>query len=201
MQPASQPVTLSVLEEHVALRTMDAKRELGAVDLSEPGAILLVSCYELGHQPLNLAMPMAYLRRAGYDPRAVDTAVESLEDGQIAASRFVAISAPMHTALRLGTELAGSVRALNPGATICYFGLYAWMNADYLLRELGDYAIGGEAERALLDLIHTVERGDSAPPPRVSDASARSTRQRWRFSARRGRRGAWQTPPGRVAWR
>src|SRR5438874_1763861 len=33
-----------------------------------PGEILLVSTYELGHQPLNLASPLAYLARAGYAP-------------------------------------------------------------------------------------------------------------------------------------
>ena len=33
-------------------------------DLHSPGAILLVTCYELGHQPLNLASPLAcYARR------------------------------------------------------------------------------------------------------------------------------------------
>lgn len=159
----------------MALTTTSVEREIAAVDLTGPGAILLVSCYELGHQPLNLAMPMAYLRRAGYDPRAVDTAVESLDDAQIVAARFVAISVPMHTALRLGIEIAGRVRALNPHARLCFFGLYAWMNSDYLLRELGDYAIGGESERALLDLIHHVESGARDLPAGVSDASTRAT--------------------------
>lgn len=31
-----------------------------------PGDILLVSCYELGHQPWNLASPLAYFRQAGF---------------------------------------------------------------------------------------------------------------------------------------
>ena len=37
-----------------------------------PGAILLVSCYELGHQPFNLASPLAYLARAGFAPQVED---------------------------------------------------------------------------------------------------------------------------------
>ena len=37
--------------------------------------ILLVSTYELGHQPLALASPLAYLARAGYAPVAVDTSM------------------------------------------------------------------------------------------------------------------------------
>src|SRR2546421_424743 len=36
--------------------------------VKEPGAILLVACYELGHQPLAVAWPAAFLERAGYAP-------------------------------------------------------------------------------------------------------------------------------------
>ena len=34
------------------------------MSLREPGAILLVSCYELGHQPLAVASPVGYLMAA-----------------------------------------------------------------------------------------------------------------------------------------
>src|SRR5256885_15728755 len=51
--------------------------------LRAPGAILVVSCYELGHQPLGLAGPMAFLERAGYAPRALDLALEPLDDTEI----------------------------------------------------------------------------------------------------------------------
>ena len=141
--------------------------------LRDRGAILLISCYELGHQPLNLAFPLATLREAGYDPLARDTSVEPLDDAEIARARFVAISAPMHTALRLGAQVAERVRAINPAAPICFYGLYAWMNADYLLDGHGDYVIGGEQERPLLDLVHAVERGDGSLPPGVGDREHR----------------------------
>ncbi len=145
-----------------------------ALDLRAPGAILLVSCYELGHQPLNLAFPLAYLRERGYAPVAVDTAVEALDEAAIAAARFVAISVPMHTALRLGTQVAARVRRANPEASICFYGLYAWLNADYLLREHGDYVIGGEYERPLLELIQRLEAGDAGPVPGVSERARRA---------------------------
>src|SRR5690349_5677129 len=99
-------------------------------DLAAPGAVLLVSCYELGHQPLSLAFPLAFLRDAGFAPAVVDTAIDPLDDATIAAARFVAIAVPMHTALRLGTEIAARVRRINPDAVICFYGLYAWLNAD-----------------------------------------------------------------------
>lgn len=144
-------------------------------DLNDPGAILLVSCYELGHQPLNLAFPLAYLRDAGYQPDAVDTAVDRLEDEQIRSARFVAISVPMHTALRIGTQVSEQVRLLNPEASICFYGLYAWLNADYLLRGHGDYVIGGEYEQPMLDLVRAIASGSWEPVEGVSDSQHRAT--------------------------
>ena len=129
--------------------------------LTEPGAILLISCYELGHQPLSLASPLAALRQAGFTPIAVDTAVESLEDSAIRAARLVAISVPMHTALRLGARIAARVRSINPDAHVCFYGLYATLNAKYLLGDIkvGDSVIGGEYERALVGLAAALHRG------------------------------------------
>jgi radical SAM superfamily enzyme YgiQ (UPF0313 family) len=138
-------------------------------DLREPGAILLVSCYELGHQPLNLAFPLSYLQRAGYLPVAVDTSVDPLTPSVVRAARLVAISVPMHTALRLGTRVARRVREINPDAAICFYGLYAWLNAGYLLRECGDFVIGGEYEQPLLQLIQRLETGSGDALAGVSE--------------------------------
>ncbi|MEO7000277.1 MAG: CUAEP/CCAEP-tail radical SAM protein [Ktedonobacterales bacterium] len=113
------------------------------------GAVLLVACYELGHQPLSLASPLAVLRRAGYDPAAVDTSVGELTDEALRSARLIAIATPMHTALRLGVRVAERARSINPAATICFYGLYATLNAAYLLREHADALIGGEYEQAL----------------------------------------------------
>ena len=143
-------------------------------DLASPGAVLLVSCYELGHQSLNLAFPLAYLREAGYGPVAVDTSVDRLTDDAICDARLVAISVPMHTALRLGIQVAEQVRLLNPEARICFYGLYAWLNVDYLLREIGDYVIGGEFEAPLLRLIEMLESGTTKPVEGVSDRQTRA---------------------------
>jgi len=128
--------------------------------MKQSGAILLVSCYELGHQPFHLASLSAMLQQAGYQPRCIDTAVESLTDEIIGAASFVAISVPMHTALRLGEQIARRVRMLNPQAYICLYGLYASLNADHLLKDAVDSVIGGEYEVPLLHLVQALESGD-----------------------------------------
>ncbi|HEY1349490.1 MAG TPA: CUAEP/CCAEP-tail radical SAM protein [Ktedonobacteraceae bacterium] len=125
--------------------------------MRRPGEILLISCYELGHQPLHLAGLHSLLGQAGYVPVSVDTAVEALSAEVIGRARFVAISVPMHTALRLGEQVARRVRALNPDAYLCLYGLYALLNADYLLAQTIDAAIGGEYEEPLLKLIQALE--------------------------------------------
>jgi radical SAM superfamily enzyme YgiQ (UPF0313 family) len=149
------------------------------------GAFLLVSCYELGHQPLALASPLATLRRAGYAPVAFDTSVDELPDEAITAARLVAISVPMHTALRLGTRVAERVRALNPSAHICFYGLYASLNAGYLLRRHADSTIGGEFEEALLALARALEGGAAAEIAGVHmrEAAARPVLARLPFAA------------------
>lgn len=147
----------------------------GAV-LRTPGAVVLIACYELGHQPLSLASPAAALQTAGFHPELVDTSVETLDDETIARASFVGIAVPMHTALRLGARVGEQVKALNPAAHVCFYGLYATLNADYLLDRAADSVMSGEIERPLVDLVAALDRGD--PAESVSGVGTRSRQQR-----------------------
>ncbi len=131
--------------------------------MRSPGEILLISCYELGHQPFHLALLDAMLQQAGYTPVIVDTAVETLTDETICRARLVAFSVPMHTALRLGQQVALRVRSINPHAHICFYGLYALLNADYLFQGTIDSAIGGEYEIPFLNLVTALEEDRGRP--------------------------------------
>jgi radical SAM superfamily enzyme YgiQ (UPF0313 family) len=129
--------------------------------LRNRGAILLISCYELGHQPLGIAQPLAFLEEAGYQPTALDIAVTSLDEKAIEEAQFVGISVPMHTALRLGVQAAELVRELNSLCHICFFGLYASLNAEYLLQHVADSVIGGEYTAPLVSLVGALEKDGS----------------------------------------
>ena len=134
------------------------------------GEILLIACYELGHQPLAVAWPSAFLERAGYAPAVLDLAVEPLDAEKVRRARLVAISVPMHTALRLGVRVAARVRELNPDARLVFYGLYAALNADYLMRHAGATAvIAGELEAELVKLVHRLE--SSVPSASASRAT------------------------------
>jgi len=125
--------------------------------------ILLLSCYELGHQPLGLAWPLAFLERAGLRAQAVDLATQPFPDALAREARLVALSVPMHTALRLGVKAARRVREANPAAHVAFHGLYAWLNADYLLDQgLADSVLAGESETALAQLAAGVLAGQTA---------------------------------------
>ena len=135
-----------------------------AGSLRAPGAILLVSFYELGHQPLGIASPAAFLERAGFSPAALDLSVEPIDPERVAAARLIGISVPMHTALRLGVRAAEQLAGLKPQAHVCFFGLYAGLNAAWLLDHGGDSAIGGEFEAPLVSLAEALDAGRPAPP-------------------------------------
>lgn len=124
--------------------------------MKRPGAILLISCYELGHQPIGLASPVGFLERAGYTPDVMDIAVETLDVEKAARARFVGISVPMHTALRLGVHVATRLRKINSTCHICFYGLYASLNAAYLLKHHADSVIGGEYEAPLVELVDSL---------------------------------------------
>jgi radical SAM superfamily enzyme YgiQ (UPF0313 family) len=90
----------------------------------------------------------------------MDLSIEEFDERKVTQARFVGIAVPMHTAIRLGVEAGRRVRALNPSCHICYFGLYAFLNADYLLETGGDSCIGGEVEASMVSLVQAVEHGD-----------------------------------------
>ena len=137
--------------------------------LRQPGAILLVSCYELGHQPLGLAWPRAFLERAGYAPETLDLAVEPFDADKAQRARLVAISVPMHTALRLGVRAADRVRRLNASCRIVFYGLYALLNAEYLSAQGADQVLGGELEQDLVALVRRYDAGEApALEPRAT---------------------------------
>lgn len=118
-----------------------------------------MSCYELGRQPLGIAWPAAYLERAGFEPLVLDLAVETLDLDKAERAMLVGISVPMHTALRLGVRAAQRVREVNPNCHICFFGLYASLNAEHLLKTVADSVIGGETEEAWVSLAKALESG------------------------------------------
>jgi len=67
----------------------------------------------------------------------------------------------MHTALRLGVRAAERVREINPSCHICFYGLYASLNSEYLLKRFADSVIGGEFEEPLLRLVKELSRKES----------------------------------------
>src|SRR5690349_18098112 len=122
--------------------------------------VVLISTYELGHQPFGLASPAAWLQAAGARVVCLDLAVQSFAPDLIEDAGLVAFYVPMHTATRLASSVIKQVRALNPQAHVCCYGLYAPMNEPYL-RGLGVQTIlGGEFESGLLALYQRIAEVD-----------------------------------------
>jgi radical SAM superfamily enzyme YgiQ (UPF0313 family) len=124
--------------------------------------IVLVSTYELGRQPFGLASPAAWLRREGHSVTCADLSRAPLPVGAVEAAELIAFFLPMHTATRLFLRVAPRIRALNPSAAWCGYGLYAPLN-EAALRQAGVSAIfGGEFEQGLVDWARRA--GEGAAP-------------------------------------
>ena len=138
-----------------------------------PGEIFVVSCYELGRQPVAAAAAIAALERAGFSPAAQDISVEKLSIEALARARLVLISVPMHTALQLGVRVAAKAR--EKGGCVAFFGLYATLNAEHLRERHGDF-VAGENPDELVELARAMETGREPGPvaPRKRDVAVPS---------------------------
>ena len=112
--------------------------------------VLLISTYELGHQPLHVASPAAALRRAGHEVRCLDLSVQPWDPDALDWAQAVGFSVPMHTAMRLAMNAARRVRRERPRLPICFYGLYATVSRELVIGELAGRAIAGEYEPALV---------------------------------------------------
>lgn len=126
--------------------------------------VVLVSPYELGRQPFNLAEPAAWFARAGVAAACLDLSQQKLDATLLADAEHVAIYLGMHTATRIAAAALPKIRALAPRARVAAFGLYAPVNATWL-KSLGVEAVfGGESEP---DLVDWVQSGRAPDAPSV----------------------------------
>lgn len=120
--------------------------------------VVLLSTYDLGHQPFGLASPAAWLRSHGHKVTCADLAVGPMPEDAVRSADVVAIYLPMHTAARLSVAVIHKTKLLNAAAHLCCYGLYAPLNQAYL-RDLGvSTIIGGEFEAELLALAEGQRR-------------------------------------------
>ncbi len=130
--------------------------------------VLLVSTYELGHQPLHVASPAAALQAAGHDVRCLDLSVEEWDPAAVEWAGAIGFSVPMHTAMRLAMRAAQAVKRDHPDMPVCFYGLYAPVSRDLTLGRLADRVIAGEYEPALVDWVTSVGQGGGDGGPELA---------------------------------
>ncbi len=132
--------------------------------------MLVVSTYELGHQPLSAATATAALTGAGHLVRAADLAIGGLEPADVDWAEGLALSVPMHTAMRLALQVAGAVRQRRPGMAVCFFGLYAGTGAAAPIGAPAPAVVAGEYEDGL---VAWAGGGDPGPAVQLSRGASR----------------------------
>lgn len=134
------------------LSTPAPENAAAAADEQTAYSVLLISTYDLGHQPFGLASPATWLREDGCEVVAMDLAVDQLQAELIAAADLIALYLPMHTATRLAVTVLDRLRDLNTDAHLCAYGLYAPANEDMLRSRGVQTVLGGEFEEQLVAL-------------------------------------------------
>jgi radical SAM superfamily enzyme YgiQ (UPF0313 family) len=142
--------------------------------------VLLISTYELGHQPFGLASPAAWFKAAGAEIACLDLAVQPLDEALVGQADLIAIYLPMHTATLLAAELIPRLKALNPRAHLCCYGLYAPTNESFLRRLGVDTILGGEFEAGLITLYDQVFSANGKAHSHIQ-TEARTSLERQQF--------------------
>jgi len=126
--------------------------------------VLLVSTYELGHQPFGLAEPAAMLRERGAVVRTVDLAVECLDEDVFRGAASSPFTSNAHRHPSGGANDSKSAK-LEPHRTYCGVRAVCADERD-LLRHLGvQTVLGGEFEE------------DLPPWPNASSAASKQARR------------------------
>ena len=145
------------------------------------GRVLLISCYESGLQPLNLAQPKAVLEHRGFAVDVLDLSVQTLAELPTEPPNAIAVSVPMQTALRLAVSAVSALRSRWPEIPIAFYGLYAGLNARYLLETgTADHVLAGESELALAEWCEQAT-GSQACPPTAAEVPLRELSLRTRL--------------------
>src|ERR1035438_3590394 len=138
----------------------------------------------MGRQPFGLASPAAWLRADGHDVTQADLSVTPMPGRAVESAGLIAFFLPMHTATKLFLRLVDRIRAVNPRAHLCAYGLYAPLN-ERLLRGAGVGTIlGGEFETGLCDLARRLSADAPAAVPKLPAIS--TGRQQFLVPDRKG---------------
>src|SRR4029079_16702103 len=141
----------------------------------------------MGRQPFGLASPAAWLREAGFEVVVEDLSRNRLDESAVRAAGLVALFLPMHTATRLALPVIARLRALNPSAHLCAYGLYAPVNEALLRRRGVKTILGVEFEGDLVALARMVDEGSPlSQPENASPRAATLPKLRFRVPDRSG---------------
>jgi hypothetical protein len=113
--------------------------------------------------------------------RCVDLGAEPWDPAAVAWAGAVAVSVPMHTAMRLAVRVAERLKSERPGLPICLYGLYAGVSRDLTLGRLADHAVAGEYEPGLLAWVDSLSHGQASAAAGGATAPVLD-RSRGRFS-------------------
>jgi hypothetical protein len=125
----------------------------------------MLSTYELGHQPLGLAIPAAVLLAEGHEVEVLDLSTgdrasnaEKLS-GMLERAELLAISVPMHTAMQLAVPIIKACSTARPELPIVLYGLYAHLGQGDHSPVRASACLRGDDPAPLAELVRSLAPG------------------------------------------
>lgn len=125
----------------------------------------MLSTYELGHQPLGLAIPAAVLQAEGHEVEALDLSTGDRASNADKLSRMLeraellAVSVPMHTAMQLAVPIIKACNTARPELPVVLYGLYAHLGQGDHSPVRASACIRGDDPAPLVGLARSLAAG------------------------------------------
>lgn len=135
--------------------------------------VLLISIFEGGYQSITLSTAYQSLTEEAVvrDIDILDIYVNGVDEEKIKGKEIVFISLPLFDAVLPGVELMSTIRRLNAGAKICFYGQHATIHAMRLTEKGADYCILGDWELPMKSLVNSLNEGTHLALPGIMSKS------------------------------
>jgi hopanoid C-3 methylase len=121
-------------------------------------AVVLVSTYEGGMQPLSLGTATAHLRAANHSVACYDDTVASPGMDALCSADLVAFSVPLYESVQRAGDLCVELRKRNPDVPIVFYGAHAVLQRASLLALGASGIVLGDWEDTLVQVAGCISK-------------------------------------------
>ena len=128
--------------------------------------VLLIATYESGFQSLGAAVAAAHLKRAEIPVEIHDMSVQAAPTlDKLKTVDWIGFHVPMYHSLPQAFNVARSVKSAGLPAKIFFYGLYATLFREEIMKNYGDVVFNTDWEDHLVDVLKAGKSNGQLAPP------------------------------------